>query len=76
MPVVDDPRCAGVGIFLSFCLKGVLHTNEHGFLDGPGLAVNFLVYYTELVGVHGMACGGTVLVYGERDLEVFLDSVT
>ena len=50
--------------------------NEHGFLNGPGLAVNFLVYYTELVGVHGMACGGTVLVYGGRGLEVFLDSVT
>ena len=50
--------------------------DEHGFLDGTGLAVNFLVYYTELVGVHGMACGGTVLVYGGRGLEVFLNSVT
>ena len=34
--------------------------NEHSLLDGPGLAVNFLVYYAELVGVHGMACGETV----------------
>ena len=75
MPVVDGPRCAGVGTFLSFCLKGVLHANEHSFLDSPGLAVNFLVYYAELVGVHGMACGGTVLVYGGRGLEMFLDSV-
>ena len=31
--------------------------NEHSLLDGPGLAVNFLMYYAELVGVHGMACG-------------------
>ena len=50
--------------------------DEHGFFNCPGLAVNFLLYYTELVGVHGMACGGTVLVYGGRGLEVFLDSVT
>ena len=50
--------------------------DEHGLLDGPGLAVNFLVYYAELVGVHGMACGGTVLVYGGRGLEVFLNSVS
>ena len=34
--------------------------DEHGLLDGPGLAVDFLVHYTELVGVHGMACGGAV----------------
>ena len=33
---------------------------EHSFLDGPGLAVDFLVHYAELVGVHGMACGGAV----------------
>ena len=50
--------------------------DEHSLLDGPGLAVNFLVYYVELVGIHGMACGGTVLVYRRRGLEVFLDSVT
>ena len=24
MPVVDDPRCARVGTFLGFCLKGGL----------------------------------------------------
>ena len=50
--------------------------DEHSFLDGPGLAVNLFVHYAELVGVHGMPCGGTVLVYGGRGLEVFLDSVT
>ena len=50
--------------------------DEHSFLDGPRLAVNFLMYYAELVGVHGMACVGTVLVYGGRGFEVFLDSVT
>ena len=52
------------------------HMDEHGLLDGPGLAVNFLVCYVELVGIHGMACGGTVLVYGGRGLEMFFDSVT
>ena len=50
--------------------------DEHGFLDCSGLAVDFLMYYVELVGIHGMVCGGTVLVYGGRGLEVFLDSVT
>ena len=60
MLVVDDPKCAGVGTFLSFFIMGVLHVNEHSLLYGPGLAVNFLVYYAELVGVHGMACDGTV----------------
>ena len=39
---------------------GVLYTYEHSLLDGPGLAVDFLVYYAELIGVHGMACGGAV----------------
>ena len=34
--------------------------DEHGLFDGPGMAVDFLVHCTELVGVHGMACGGTV----------------
>ena len=43
---------------------GVLHAGEHGLLDGPGMAVNFLVHYVELVGVQGMSCGGGVVVYG------------
>ena len=38
--------------------RGVLYPDEHSLLDGPGLAVDFLVNNAELVGVHGMACGG------------------
>ena len=53
---------------------GVLHTYEHGLLDGPGKAVYLLVHNVKLVGVHGMSCGGTVVVYRERGLEMFLDS--
>ena len=34
--------------------------DEHSLLDGPGMAVDFLVHYAELVGVHGMACSGAV----------------
>ena len=30
--------------------------------------------YTELVGVHGMSCGGAVVVYGGGGLEVFFYS--
>ena len=36
--------------------------DEHSLLDGPGMAVDFLVHYVELVGVHGGVlwwyCGG------------------
>ena len=41
-------------------MGGPVHMDEHGLLDGPGLAVNLLVHYTALVGVHGMARGGAV----------------
>ena len=51
---------------------GVLHADEHGLLDGPGMAVNFLVHYAELVGLHGMSCGSAVVVYGGGGFEVFL----
>ena len=34
--------------------------DEHGLLDSPEMAVDFLVNYTELVGVHGVVCGGAV----------------
>ena len=51
----------------------VLHTYEHGFLDGPGMVVNFLVYYTILLWVHGVSCGGAMQVNGGRCLEMFLD---
>ena len=69
-------QMCGSWYFPMFLLRGVLYPDIHGFLDGPGLAVNFLVNYAELVGVHGMACGGTVEVYGGGGLEVFLYSVT
>ena len=44
--------------------SGVLYPDDHGLLDGPGVAVGLLVHYVELVGVHGMSCGGAVVVYG------------
>ena len=56
--------------------RGVLYLDVHCFFNGPGLAVDFLVNYTKLVGTHGMDCGGTVEVYGGRGLEVFLYSVS
>ena len=37
---------------------GDLYVDEHGLLDCPGVAVDFLVHYVEMVGVHGMSCGG------------------
>ena len=56
--------------------RGVLYPDEHSLLDGPGLAVDFLFYYAELVGVHGMACDGGTEVYRGGGLEMFLDSIT
>ena len=56
--------------------RGVLYMDEHSLLDGPGMAVDFLVHYVELVGVHGMSCGGTVEVYRGGGFEMFLNSVT
>ena len=76
MLVEVGPKCVETGTFPMFLLRGVLYPDIHGFLDGPGLAIDFLVDYAELVGVHGMACGGTVEVYGGGGLEVFLYSVT
>ena len=60
MPEVDGPICGEAGTFQGFCLMGVLYPDEHGLLNSPEVAVDFLVSYTELVGVHGMACGGAV----------------
>ena len=40
----------------------------------PGRTVYFLMHNVELLGVHGMSCGGAVVVYGEGDLKMFLDS--
>ena len=47
--------------------------DEHGFLNGPGLAVYFLVDNVELVGVHGVSCGGAMKMYGGGGLEMFLN---
>ena len=68
------PICAAAGTCPSSCLRGVLHAYEHGLLDGPGKAVYLFVYNVKLVGVHGMSCGGAVVVYGGRGLEMFLNS--
>ena len=38
----------------------VLNADEYGLLDGPGMAVDFLVYYIELFWVHRMSYGGAV----------------
>ena len=48
--------------------------DEHSLLDGPELAVCLFVNNVKLVGVHGMSFGGTVVVYGGRGLEMFLNS--
>ena len=61
--------------FPRFLFRGVLYTDEHSFLDGPGMAIDLLVDYVELVGIHGVSCGGTVEVNGGRGFEMFLDSV-
>ena len=64
----------GSWYFPRFLFGGVLNADEHGFLDGPGLHVNFLMYYAELIGVHWMSCVGPVEVYGGGGLEMFLNS--
>ena len=41
--------------------RGVLYMDEHSLLDGPGMAVDFLVHYIKLVGSMGCLwwyCGG------------------
>ena len=43
--------------------RGVLYTYEHGFLDCPGLAVDFLVHNVKLIRVQWMSCSGSVLMY-------------
>ena len=54
-------------------MRGVLNADKHGFLNGPGLAVYFLVDNVKLVGVHGVSCGGAVNMYGGGGLEMFLN---
>ena len=68
------PICAAAGTCPSSCLRGALYAYEHGLLYGPGKAVYLFVHNVELVGVHGMSCGGTVVVYGGGGLEMFLNS--
>ena len=62
--------------FPMFLFRGVLYMDEHSLLDGAGMAVDFFVHYVELVGVHGVSCGGTVEMYRGGGFEMFLDSVT
>ena len=50
--------------------------DEHGFLDGPGVAVDLFVDYVELFWIHWESCGGAVKVDGGVGLEMFLDSST
>ena len=51
---------------------GVLHTDEHGLFDGPGMAVDVLVHYVNLVWVPGVFCSGAVVVYGGGALKCSL----
>ena len=68
MPGGGGPICAEAGTFQGFWFGEVLYTDEHSLLVSPGMAVNLLVHYVELVGVHMVSCGGTVEVYGGRGL--------
>ena len=57
MPVEDGgPICAEVGSFPRFSVEGmVLDMDKHCLLDGPGMAVNFFVFYVELFCVYRMS---------------------
>ena len=48
--------------------------DEHGLLDGPGVAVDLFVYYIKLFWILWVSCGGAVKVYRGGGFEVFLDS--
>ena len=50
--------------------------DEHVLFDGPGMAVDLLMHYVELVGVHRMSCSGAVVVYGGGGFEVFFYPVS
>ena len=47
-------------VFANVLLRGVLYTYEHCFLDSPGLALDLLMYYVELIGIQWVPCGGAV----------------
>ena len=55
-----------------FLFRGVLYMYEHSLLDSPGKAVYFFMHNVELLGVQGMSCGGTVVVYGGGALKCSL----
>ena len=48
---------------------------EHGFFDGPGMTMWFLMYDVEVVRVQWMSHCGAVLENMGRFLEIFLYSV-
>ena len=48
---------------------------EHGFFDGPGMTMYFLMYDVELIRVQWMSCCGAMLENRGRCLEMFLYSV-
>ena len=72
--VENCPIYAAAGTCPSSCLRGVLYAYEHSLLDSPGKTVYFFMHNVELLGVHGVSCGGTVVVYGGGGLEMFFDS--
>ena len=76
MPGGGGPICVAAGTYPVSVEGGVLYVDEHGLLDGPRMAVDFLVHYVELVGVHGMSSGGAMVVYGGGGFEVFLYAFT
>ena len=45
--------------------SGVLHVDEHGFFDGPGMTVDLFMNYVELVWIPWVSCSGAVVVMGE-----------
>ena len=51
---------------------GVLYTDEHGLLGGPGVAVDLFMCYIKLLWVHWVSCGGAVKVYGGGALKCSL----
>ena len=64
MPGVDGPICVAAGTSQVPVEGGVLDMDGHRFLDSPGMAVYFLMYYIKVVWIHWMASGGAVQVDG------------
>ena len=53
-----------------------MNTDEHGFLDGPRMTVNLLMYNVEMFWIQWMPCCAAVLVDRGGCLEMFFNSVT